>query len=744
MSKFYVKSIFSLITILVFGLTSNCQNIEPILELANKHQLKKDFFGANFYYKKAMEIDSTNLELLFLIGSNYVNLNNNKVAARYFQKASILDRNKEVENLSFYLAEAYRNSGDYRKSRRFYNAALRPYKKLKKEFWYQRINSSKKAATWANKNKKNTTEKPTNIGSKINSAFSEYGATYNKNKVYFSAMIADSVIGNNQILDKEYLSRIYLKEITGTAKAKPIIINSKDQVKIQQFHHANPSIIGNKMFFSVCDSNFNCKLWRGTFVKNQLRDIELLNSEINKVGTNNTQPQITVWKEDTILYFVSNRDKGYGGLDIWMTKQVSGKFDTPINLGPKVNSFGDEITPYFDIESQELYFSSNWYLNYGGFDIFKSTLSNKKYQNPINVGKGINTNNNEYYFQPKGEQATFSSNRSEGNVEKGGSCCNDIYQVNYTRNKIELAEKEIVNEEILNKYLPLSLYFHNDQPNPNSKDTSTKANYITLANKYLKLKDEYLESYPPSVSEENQVIEELNLDDFFDNKVETGIEQLTAFSPKLIQELEKGATVVLSIRGFASSLSNSDYNKKLALRRIKSLVNYFEKVEGGKLNPYIQSNKLMFNKIPFGDLAVESTVDNSNKIAAIYSSDAAKERKIELIGVSSSSTNSILNTGNSAQIKFLNTNFIVKNEKRVILELSIPVENTGSEILKIYNVTSENEFVTIEYSKIIEPSGSSIIKVNYKTSETSKGFSILVVSNSATDNLQKISIDLEK
>lgn len=732
MPKFYVKLFYLSFFLLLLSNLTLGQGVQPIIELADKHQAKNEPFAANYYYLKAMNVDSTNVELLYKLGQNYTSLNNNESAARYYQKAYILDRNKEIEGLSFQLAEAYRNSSDYRKARRYYNQALRPYRRDKESYWYKRINISKKSAAWASRIRNNTTETPSNLGKNLNSDYAEFASTYYKDQVFFSAIIADSAIGNNVVLDQDMWSRIYVKNLTDNSTPTEVKFNDKEFVQIKNAHLANPSLLGDQVYFSVCDTLYNCAVWNGNYKKGKIQDIQLLNENINSPNSNNTQAQITTWQGDTILYFVSDRERGIGKLDIWKSKLHKGKFLEAENLGSSINSPDDEITPYFDSESATLYFSSNWYMNFGGFDIYQSKIELNQFQAPENLGKGINTFNNEYYFQPKGEQATFTSNRKDGNIENSNSCCNDLFQVKYLREIIEYEEIDTVNEEILNKYLPLSLYFHNDQPNPNSKDTTTSTNYKQLATEYIGLEEVYIEKYISKLPEEEQVIEELDLDYFFRTKVEKGVKKLDEFTPKLLEELEKGFPVELSIRGFSSSLSNKEYNKNLAIRRIKSLVNYFKQAENGKLAPFIASGDLKFKQIPFGDLAVSNKLDVEDKLAAVYSIAAAEERKIELICLSSGATNSVINVNESPIIEIKNAT--EKKGENGIATFSI--ENTGTGTLKIYNITSPMEGVTINYQKELLPNTSAKVQINLNEVKlSSKKMEFIIVSNAHNQNL---------
>ena len=93
------------------------------------------------------------------------------------------------------------------------------------------------------------------------------------------------------------------------------------------------------------------------------------------------------------LYFASNRPGGFGGKDIWMSTRVSsGRWGEPINLGPTINSSGDEGCPFIHPDNQTFYFNSNGHPGYGMTDLFLSKKdSNDRWQMPVNLGYPINT-----------------------------------------------------------------------------------------------------------------------------------------------------------------------------------------------------------------------------------------------------------------------------------------------------------------------------------------------------------------
>lgn len=145
-----------------------------------------------------------------------------------------------------------------------------------------------------------------------------------------------------------------------------------------------------------------------------------LGASVNSVAWE-TQPSISA--DGKTLYFVSTRPGGFGGSDIWMTtKNLKGLWNTPINLGPTINTKYEEQTPFIHSDGQTLYFSSFGHPGMGSADIFycrKDSIG--KWSTPINLGYPINTKNEENSFTVSldGKHVYYSSEKGkeEGDLD---------------------------------------------------------------------------------------------------------------------------------------------------------------------------------------------------------------------------------------------------------------------------------------------------------------------------------------
>ena len=128
-----------------------------------------------------------------------------------------------------------------------------------------------------------------------------------------------------------------------------------------------------------------------------------------------------------VLYFTAKLAGGYGGKDIWMStySKKDKAWGQPVNLGPSINTQGDEMFPYMADDDKTLYFSSNYHLGMGGLDIFKAEKSadGKFTKAPENLKSPMNSAGDDFgiIFEGKKIKGYFTSNR------EGGKGNDDIY-----------------------------------------------------------------------------------------------------------------------------------------------------------------------------------------------------------------------------------------------------------------------------------------------------------------------------
>lgn len=116
------------------------------------------------------------------------------------------------------------------------------------------------------------------------------------------------------------------------------------------------------------------------------------------------------------LYFSSNKPGGYGGMDLYFSELEVGRWGLPINLGPDVNTEGNEIFPFIGLDGR-LHFASNGHVGLGGLDIYYTTPKGKgEWNTPVNPGAPLNGTHDDFgvTFGADGTWGFFSSDREDG------------------------------------------------------------------------------------------------------------------------------------------------------------------------------------------------------------------------------------------------------------------------------------------------------------------------------------------
>jgi hypothetical protein len=198
---------------------------------------------------------------------------------------------------------------------------------------------------------------------------------------------------------------------------------------------------GDRFYFSLCDARSvmgqptaPCEIVVIVNKNGEWGKPQALPPYINTAGNSTSQPCVYKDGDVEVMLFSSDRLDGYGGMDLYRSERYldsdATDFSFPENLGPVVNSVGDEVTPFYDPESQTLHFSSNGYINMGGYDIFKTRGKGLAWNTPENVKAPINSSADDYYYReaPKSSFAFFASNRAlEGSKTRTSN--EDIFTV---------------------------------------------------------------------------------------------------------------------------------------------------------------------------------------------------------------------------------------------------------------------------------------------------------------------------
>jgi outer membrane protein OmpA-like peptidoglycan-associated protein len=260
-----------------------------------------------------------------------------------------------------------------------------------------------------------------------NSPQSDFAPAFYKDRILFTS-------GRPQKSKQMYgpSGEAYLDIFIGRAGSNGDILNAQPYTGIPEteFHEATPSYSESldKLFYI----RSNTEGGRLTFDANGKNSLTLgvVNNEENFVyllrdpGTSFYYPFYD--EKNERLYFAANFDDGYGGTDLYYVHTNNGLImSAPVNLGPRINTPGNEISPF--IFENSLYYSSDIFYGLGGMDIYKSEIEQDgTYSIPVNLGKGINSEDDDFSLiirnnDSGGLLGYYASNRPGG---KGGD---DIY-----------------------------------------------------------------------------------------------------------------------------------------------------------------------------------------------------------------------------------------------------------------------------------------------------------------------------
>ena len=170
--------------------------------------------------------------------------------------------------------------------------------------------------------------------------------------------------------------------------------------------------------------------------------------------------------------------------------------------------------------------------------------------------------------------------------------------------------------------LPTTLYFDNNRPGTSDTYDQSFRDFYDRKGEFIKMYNRLMADagIDAKISKE-----EMRL--FFDAEVKGGYQNLVGFSGLLKSYLQKGYEIEVVVEGYASSLSNAEYNKIVAERRVQSVVNYLSIINGGGLKKYMKNGKLKINTESLGSSTSQAPNDLKNP-ASIYGLDASHDRKV--------------------------------------------------------------------------------------------------------------------
>lgn len=622
-------------SLLVIGTHTNAQKAKDYLKLGDASWAESDWAMAHHYYGEAFKIDSLNFDFGVKYAEATRMVRDYEEAARLYAKLYQKDKGKLFSEGLFWLATMQKHLGDYKEAMRNFKKAQKQHIKNKEGYPYRKCEKEIAACTFALNSRFDTSAVRVHRPDDLNTSESELSPWFTTGGQLFFASYPFS---SDKPKGSERIQLYQSLQTDSLAYSIPEVLSGLPA----DAHLANLSIHpdGTRVYFSKCPPGGNCEIWTGLLGATAISDaqpVKGIDSEAN-----NTMPHFAVIDGKGVLFFASDRPGGQGKFDLWwaMAKSET-EFEPAANCGPEINSTDQELSPFY--ASDALYFSSDWHEGYGGLDLFKSPGKPRHFSMPENLGPPFNSSLNDLYYTYDKTRQTgwFASNRISEKSQSGTACCNDLYRFWYTDSLLkDEPENPYASLENLNKYLPVTLYFHNDEPNPRTRDTVSTFTYGQSYEAYLKLRSTYEKEMTRNLSSEEREEAIFEVDEFFDLTVQKGMSDLQKFSALLLIELEKGTDITLMVKGFASPRAKSDYNLKLTQRRISSLEKQLKAWQNGALLSYFNKTAasggtLQITAVPFGEYRADQAVsdEQGDEKSSIYSRGARLERKIEIQSV---------------------------------------------------------------------------------------------------------------
>lgn len=388
---------------------------------------KFSYVKAIEFYQDAYDKDPNNIHVNKQLGDCYMLLRQPQHATQYYKRVV---KSKNVDPKYYYAySQALRASGDYKKSEKW----MRKFKatgvvdsRVDQFFndldFIDVIQKRKKRYTVTN--------------SPLNTVNSDYGAIRYKGDTYFVSAREDEDASVKRLYNWNNQPFLDIFKVNDTSSA----ISRLEEGVNTKFHEGAACFTpdGKYMFFTrnnyfnkneIKDDNNvnNLKIFKAEWIEGQWRNsIPLFfSSDAYSVG----HPSISA--DGKKLFFTSDMPGGYGGTDIYVSEiHERGGVRKPMNLGPVINTEGNEMFPFYHSLENKLYFSSEGHVGLGQLDVFVAEHSDGEYKDVSNLGAPINSVSDDFAYNLNdiGSEGFIASNR------EGGVGDDDIYTFTRDRN----------------------------------------------------------------------------------------------------------------------------------------------------------------------------------------------------------------------------------------------------------------------------------------------------------------------
>lgn len=396
------------------------------LNTADKYFMNQEYLFARPIYDSLYKKYKNNIYISYLLGSCSV------YDARYQNSAEQLIKNADpiktkLPDYDYYLGRAFLVNDKYNEAIvQFEKYKLNPLDKDTKSEIEHQLFICKSAILLENKS---AVAKVTNIGEPVNTNGSEYTPVFPSNESFMVYTYrGEKSMGGKQSLPNKADEKngIYFEDVMISHKdhnntwGNPIPITSINT----NGHDAAVYVShdGQKLFIYR-----NVGVGSGDIFMSKLDGANWsIPEKVKGINSNFWEGSVCLSPDEKTIYFSSDRQGGLGGRDLYFAQLMpDGSWGNVKNLGPEINTKFDEDAPFIHSDGKTLFFASTGHNTMGGYDIFRSELKQGKWTVPYNVGKPVNTTQDDkfYIVSSDGERGYYSTEKKDG---KG---LQDIYMV---------------------------------------------------------------------------------------------------------------------------------------------------------------------------------------------------------------------------------------------------------------------------------------------------------------------------
>ncbi len=513
---------------------------QPVLSTRNKKAIElyteADNFRVRGQYREALSLlqqaidkDKNFSEAYFRQALIYKTLRDYPKSTDLYMKGLQLTAEEKRQKAYFFeLGENYLLQGEYEKAQQFLDRYLDAEILNKQKI--EQANLWKRNAQYAQKNIRIASQfRPRELSDTVNAFAMQYFPVLTADE---EELIFTRRTGGGQDDDEDLV--VCKKDSQGKwSRPEPISTNINTSLNEGT---CTISADGRQLIFTSCIGRRgygSCDLFESRKIGGEWTKPVNLGPEINSAAWE-SQPSLSA--DGRMLFFVSDRRGGIGNKDIYMSYKLSDdRWTKAENLGEKINTPYEEISPFIHVNGRTLFFASNGKPGFGGYDIYRSERETGQWTTPVNFGFPVNNHEDQFslFITADGEHGFYSH---EDNHKINSSKIFEInvpeeLQLRYKSNYV----KGFVRDKKSNKPLKAKV----ELMNINKNELESYVTSDSITGEYLIVLTQGAD-YGLFVNRQGYLFQSLN----FNYEVENNLVPVTL--DVLLEPVETGASVVLN------------------------------------------------------------------------------------------------------------------------------------------------------------------------------------------------------